>query len=233
MPPDVTPTIHRTSQFVIDAADLIVREMEVAIASRGLFRLALSGGNTPRKIHEELAARPQLPWEKVQFTFGDERCVPPDDADSNFHMAQESLFSRIPVPSGNIFRLRGEIPPEEAATEYEDKLRAVAGRLGEPIYRHDLILLGLGEDGHTASLFPGYPALDETSRWVVPTLGPKPPPQRLTLTYPVLNAARSIAFLVTPKGKEQVLEEVLTGDQRYPSARVQPTDGRVTWLIGV
>ena len=232
MPTHVAPTVLRPADFVQAAAEFICERMLAAVSARGLFRLALSGGNTPRRIHENLAARTGLPWTKVQFTFGDERCVGPDHADSNYRMADESLFSLAAIPAGNIFRMRGEIDPEAAATEYEGKLAAVAARFGETRYRHDLVLLGMGEDGHTASLFPGKPAVEESARNVVPTIGPKPPPQRLTLTLPLLNAAREVAFLVTPKGKERVLEEVLAGDQRYPAARVQPAEGTVTWLIG-
>jgi 6-phosphogluconolactonase len=167
----------------------------------------------------------------VQITFGDERCVPPDDEASNYRMAREALLDRAPIPAGNIFRIRGELEPEAAASEYEAKLAAVAARFGEVRYRHDLLLLGMGEDGHTASLFPGSPALDETARNVIPAIGPKPPPQRVTMTFPLLNAARAVLFMAGRKGKEQVLEEVLAGDQRYPSARVRPADGSVTWMI--
>ena len=168
--------------FAEQTAEWIIAEARAVIAAQGLFRLALAGGNTPRAVHESLARRgADLLWSHVQITFGDERCVPPDDADSNYRMAKESLFDRVPLPSGNIFRVRGEIAPEDAAHEYEEKLAAVAARLGEPRYVHDVILLGMGPDGHTASLFPGSPALDEAVRSVIPATGPKPPPQRITI----------------------------------------------------
>ncbi len=225
--------ILKPVNFALEAAELIRDRAAAAIAERGLFRLALAGGNTPRAVHAELAARPDaVDWTRVQITFGDERCVPPEDEASNFRMARESLFDQVPIPPGNIFRLRGEIPPQEAADEYERRLAAVAARFGEERYRHDLLLLGMGDDGHVASLFPGSPALSETVRNVVPATGPKPPPQRVTMTFPLLNAAREVCFMATRKGKEQVLEEVLAGDKRYPATHVQPVDGVVTWLIG-
>jgi len=174
-----------------------------------------------------------LPWQKVQITFGDERCVPPDHADSNYRMAKESLLDHVAIPGGNVFRIRGEIAPEDAARECEGQLAAFAARLGEPRYVHDLTLLGIGEDGHTASLFPGSPALDETQRNVIPTIGPKPPPQRVTFTFPLLNASRQVCFMTKTKGKEEVIEGALRGDQQYPSARVKPVNGTVTWFIGV
>ncbi|MEQ1860746.1 MAG: 6-phosphogluconolactonase [Chthoniobacteraceae bacterium] len=221
-------SIHLTD-FATDAARHILDEGRAAIAERGLFRLALSGGDTPRVIHAAMARlAPDFPWGKVQITFGDERCVPPDDKDSNYRMAHESLLSAVPIPEGNIFRMRGEIDPAVAAREYEAKLAAVAARCGEPRYVHDLLLLGLGPDGHTASIFPGSPALDETTRNVLPVIGPKPPPQRLTMTFPLINAARSVVFLVKDAGKAQVVAEVQAADPRHPASRVTSA----TWLLG-
>lgn len=238
MSPDVSipqqPEVIRTKNFVADAAKFILNHARAAIAERGLFRLALSGGNTPRAIHAELASiAGDLPWNKVQITFGDERCVPPDHKDSNYLMAKESLLDVVGIPETNVFRIRGEIDPEEAARECETKLAAVASRFGEARYVHDLILLGLGEDGHTASLFPGSPALAETERNVIPATGPKPPPQRVTFTFPLLNAARQICFLVkSDPAKDQVIREAIAGDEKHPAARVRPENGRVTWLVG-
>lgn len=233
MQTDVTPRVVHPSDFAGEAAAFILETAHAAISERGLFRIALSGGNTPRPVHEALARKAEgLDWSRVQVTFSDERCVPPEDAASNYLMAKESLFDRAPIPAGNIFRLKGEAAPEEAAAEYEARLTAVAGRFGEERYRHDLLILGLGEDGHTASLFPGSPALDENSRNVIPATGPKPPPQRLTFTFPLINAARCVLFLAKKAGKEQVLEEVLRGDVRHPAARVRPTDGKIVWFVG-
>jgi 6-phosphogluconolactonase len=127
-----------------------------------------------------------------------------------------------------VFRIRGEIEPEAAAAEYEAKLAAVAARFGEDRYAHDLLLLGLGPDGHTASLFPGSPALEESKRNVIPATGPKPPPQRITFTFPLINAAREVAFLVKEDSKQTLVSEVQSGDLRHPAARVKPA----TWLLG-
>lgn len=227
------PTVLRATDFVSEAAQFIIDHGQAAIAARGLFRLSLSGGGTPRPIYAELARRAaDLPWEKVQITFGDERCVSPDDSQSNFRMAREALLDHVPIPEGNVFRIRGEIDPQAAADECERKLAAVAARFGEERYAHDLVLLGLGEDGHTASLFPNSPALEETARNVIPATGPKPPPQRVTFTFPLLNAARHICFLVKDASKEGIIAEVLRGDTRHPAARVRPTQGGVTWLLG-
>ena len=165
------------------------------------------------------------------MTFGDERCVAPDHEDSNYRVAKETLIDPSGIPAGNVFRMRGEIDPETAAREYEDMLRAFAGRLGEPRYAHDLLLLGLGEDGHTASLFPGSPALDETTREVLPVIGPKPPPQRLSMTFPLINAAHHVLFLVPQADKRAIAEAAVAGDQRYPASRVHGQEC-TTWLLG-
>jgi 6-phosphogluconolactonase len=232
MQPHVTPpTLLRTPNFVVDAAAYILAAGRRAISERGLFRLGLAGGNTPKVIYSAMAADPVgLPWDKVQITFGDERCVPPDHADSNYRTAHQALLSLVPIPAGNVFRIRGEIEPDQAAAECESKLSAVASRFGEPRYVHDLLLLGLGEDGHTASLFPNSPALEEATRSVIPARGPKPPPQRVSFTFPLINASREIVFLVNDPSKESVIAEVLQG--QHPAGRVQPVTGTITWIIG-
>ncbi len=226
--------VHRVADFVPRAAAFILEKARISISERGLFRLALAGGETPAAIYSELARLGhELSWGHVQITFGDERCVPPDDAQSNFLMAKNSLFDRVAIPEGNVFRIRGEAEPNTAALEYEHMLAAVAARLGESRYVHDLVLLGLGPDGHTASLFPGSPALDETERNVIPAIGPKPPPQRITMTFPLLNAARHVCFLTKESGKKPVIDDILAGRGDHPAARVRPTAGQVSWLIGV
>ena len=225
----MTSQIVPIRYFAQEAAVWIAAAVQEAIAARGLCRLALAGGETPRAVHEALASR-KVDWARVQITFGDERCVPPDDADSNFRMAKESLFDRVSIPAGNVFRIRGEIAPEDAAREYEEKLAAVAARFGETRYVHDLILLGMGPDGHTASLFPGSPALAETVRNVIPATGPKPPPQRLTMTFPLLDAARKVCFLVKSADKLPLVEKIVAGDKSFPAGRVQAES--VTWLVG-
>ena len=232
---DVTaraPEIVRTAAFAEDAAALILAAAREAIAQRGLFRLALAGGETPRVVHQALVqATGDFPWNRVQITFGDERCVPPDDPDSNYRMAKESLLDHVALPSGNIFRIRGEIAPEQGAREYEEMLNAVAARFAEPRYVHDLILLGMGPDGHTASLFPDSPALAETERNVIPARGPKPPPQRITMTFPMLNAARRVCFLINSAAKLPLVERIIAGDLSYPAGHIRPPNGTVTWLV--
>jgi 6-phosphogluconolactonase len=228
----VISRILHSQDFAADAARIILDHARKAIAERGLFRLGLTGGRSPRAIHAALIAQAgNLPWAKVQLTFGDERCVPPDHEDSNYRVAKETLIEPSGIPAGNVFRMRGEIDPETAAREYEDMLHAFAGRLGEPRYTHDLLLLGLGEDGHTASLFPGSPALDETTREVLPVIGPKPPPQRLSMTFPLINASHHVLFLVPQADKRAIAEAAVAGDQQYPASRVHGQEC-TTWLLG-
>lgn len=224
--------IIHTNTFTGDAVAIIADAANEAIAARGIFRFGLCGGNTPRPIFAELA-KVDLAWDKIQITFGDERCVPPDDAQSNYKMAKDSLLHAVPIPEGNVFRIRGEIPHDEAALEYEHKLAHVASRFGEERYVHDLLLLGLGEDGHTASLFPGSPALTETVRNVIPATGPKPPPQRITFTFPLINASRHVCFLVkNDPSKKPMIDAVTAGDPSLPASHVAPASGRLTWLLG-
>lgn len=223
------PEIIHSTNFVADAVNLIRAEAAAAIAARGVFRIALSGGNTPRPVYEALV-KEQTDWSKWVFTFGDERCVPPTDEQSNYRMARLALFDHIAIPAENILRIRAEAEPEVAAEEYEATLRQHAA--GEDYYRHDLLLLGMGDDGHTASLFPGTEALKVTDRWVVANFVPKFDTHRITFTYPLLDASRHVCFLVNSKGKDAVLDEVFSGTSHYPSAAVNPTDGKLTWLLG-
>src|SRR5207249_7883923 len=203
------------------------------MVERNEFRIALSGGNTPAPVYARVAVEVHdLPWESVRFTFGDERCVPPDDPQSNFRMARENLFVPAAVPEKSIMRMRGEIDPQIAAQEYEDQLNAIATGRGEPIYQHDLILLGLGDDGHTASLFPGTAALDDTIRRVVANFVPKLDAWRLTFTFSLINHARHICFLVGAAKNADLIERVLEGDSQFPASRVNPSAGDVTWIIG-
>ena len=227
------PKVIGTKNFVTDAADFILAQAQHALGERNEFRIALSGGNTPRPVYTRLAAIGRdLPWDLIRITFGDERCVPPDDAESNFRMARETLLAPAAVPEQSILRLRGELDPQTAAQEYQDHLDDIATEGGEPIYRHDLILLGLGDDGHTASLFPGTAALDETIRRVMANFVPKFNTWRLTFTFPLINAARHILFLVGASKNPALIERVLQGDSQYPAARVNPSAGDVTWMIG-
>jgi len=225
--------VIRTKNFVADAVDFILDEAHKALGERSEFRIALSGGNTPAPIYTRLAViAHDLPWELARITFGDERCVPPDDPQSNFRMARETLFVPGAVPEKSILRMRGEIDPQVAAREYQDQLDLIATQRGEPIYRHDLILLGLGDDGHTASLFPGTVALDETIRRVVANFVPKLDAWRLTFTFPLINHARHVCFLIGAAKKADLIERVLEGDPEFPASRVNPSAGDVTWIIG-
>jgi 6-phosphogluconolactonase len=227
------PHVIRTKNFVADAAAFILGQAPKAFAERNEFRIALSGGNTPAPVYARVAAEAHdFPWDRTRFTFGDERCVPPDDPQSNFRMARENLFVPAGVPEKSIMRMRGEIDPQIAAREYEDQLNAIAIGSGQSIYQHDLILLGLGDDGHTASLFPGTAALDEMTRRVVANFVPKLDAWRLTFTLTLINQARHILFLVGASKNPQLIECVLAGDRQFPAARVNPSAGEVTWIIG-
>jgi len=228
----MNPEVVRTSNFVTDAATFILEQARFALAERGEFRLALSGGNTPRPVYARFGEMARdLPWERVRFTFGDERCVPPNDSKSNFLMAQESFFAPFAIPDKSILRLRGELDPPLAAQEYEDALALLATQRGEKIYRHDLILLGMGDDGHTASLFPGTIALEEQVRRVMANYVPKLDSWRLTMTFPLLNQARHVLFLVGSGKDEKLIEQVLAGDVQFPASRVRPPNGQLTWMI--
>jgi len=230
---ETPPRVLRSKNFVADAAAFILEQARKAIVERSEFRIALSGGNTPTPVYARIAGEGHdLPWDQILFTFGDERCVPPDDAQSNFRMARENLFVPAAVPEKSIMRMRGEIDPQIAAKEYEDQLDAIAIEHGERIYQHDLILLGLGDDGHTATLFPGTAALEEMSRRVVANFVPKLNAWRLTFTFPLIDHARQILFLVGASKSPQLIERVLAGDRQFPAARVSPSAGEVTWMIG-
>jgi 6-phosphogluconolactonase len=232
-PERTMPEVIRSKNFVPDAAEFILQHARTALAERGQFRLALSGGNTPRAVYTELAEiAGDLPWDRIFFTFGDERCVPPEDEQSNFRMARESLFVPAAVPEKSIARMRGEIDPQIAAQEYEDELELRAAQRGEKIYRHDLVLLGMGDDGHTASLFPGTAALQEKTRRVVANFVPKFNTWRITFTFPLIAQARHICFLANANKNRELLEKVLGGDQQYPAAQVEAVDGGLTWILG-
>jgi 6-phosphogluconolactonase len=225
--------VIRTKNFAADAAEFILTRAHHALGARGEFRISLSGGNTPRPVYTHLAAiGHDLPWERMIITFGDERCVSPDNAQSNFRMVRETLIAPAAVPEQSVLRMRGELEPHLAAQEYQDDLDVLAAQRGEHIYRHDLILLGMGEDGHTASLFPDTPALEETNLRVVANFVAKLESWRLTFTFPLLNHARHVCFLVSAS-KSELLDRVLNGDTSYPAARVNPIAGELTWIVGL
>ncbi|MGA7991774.1 MAG: 6-phosphogluconolactonase [Thermoanaerobaculia bacterium] len=238
---DVRP--FATAEDVADAAVfLFVTLAAKAVAERGEFFCSLAGGTTPLSSYRILAApliSSKVNWEKVHVFWGDERCVPEGDKGRNDQAALDVLLRRVPLPSKNIHRIPATEP--DAAQLYEtDLLRTFSSSLSLPleeysvsldIPRFDLILLGMGPDGHTASLFPGHPAVEEKTRLVVRVEGaPKPPSSRVTFTLPLINAARHVAFLVTGKDKNAAFRRVLNGDPALPAARVAPRDGMLVFL---
>jgi len=220
--------IH-TDQFVADAVALVLEEARNAIARRGRFILSLCGGNTPKPVYAALAEA-GADWEKWHITFGDERCVPPDHEQSNYRMVNTAWFAKVPIPEVNIFRMKGELPPEEGALDYEKRLVALTEGNLPPV--HDLTFLGMGDDGHTASLFPGTPALEVRDRWCVPNHVEKLDSWRLTLTFPVLDASRRVVFLVNGASKRPMYETVQADRSAYPSGCIEPVDGKLDWLLG-
>ena len=202
-----------------------------AIADHGKFSVALSGGSTPKSLYQLLAADPNLPWDKTYFFFGDERHVPPDDPESNYRMANEAMLSK--APAQNVFRIPAEMQDAAAAAGvYEQTLRSFFHLGPDEFPRFDLILLGLGPDGHTASLFPGTSALTETKKLVVANWVEKFNTHRITVTYPVLNNAACVMFLSAGADKASILHEVLKNPQAdLPSQRVRPTNGGLVWMV--
>ena len=216
----------------------LLERATAAVAERGIFTLALSGGSTPKKLYTLLAKDPAFaafPWAKTQLFFGDERHVPPDHPDSNFRMVTESLLTSGLVPETNVHRVFAELADAaQAAAEYEAELRRdfVDDARLDGVPRFDVILLGMGPDGHTASLFPGSPGLQETTQWVMANPVAKFNTDRITFTFPVLNAARAVLLLVAGADKEAMIRQVLV-DARgtYPVERVQPHDGVKVWML--
>jgi 6-phosphogluconolactonase len=239
MPPVPTPREIVPGVFVFPeaasvaraAAERFVADSLAALSEREFFRVALSGGNTPKEMYRLLASpefQVQVDWGRVQVFWGDERCVPPDHPESNYGMARVTLLDAVSIPGKNVFRMPADRSDlDAAADEYAGQLRNALPLDVYGVPRFDLVLLGLGPDGHTASLFPGTTALDETHRLVCAPFVPKFGARRMTLTYPVLNAAREILFLVTGSEKAEPLAAVISraGDPPLPAARVQPRDG--------
>jgi len=221
------------------AAVHFLQVAQTAILKRDRFCVVLSGGSTPRAMFQQLrlpANSQQVNWQKVHLFWGDERCVPADHADSNYQMTRQALLNFVSIPPRNLHRIPGEFEPQGAAEAYERELRAFFGSNGLPCF--DLILLGLGEDGHTASLFPGSPQLQEQECWVAAVEHQTPPPplvNRVTLTFPVINAATQVLFLVAGSAKADILAKVLrpveTGQVALPAQQVVPLKGKLTWLV--
>ena len=227
-----SPDLEAISQ---KAAENFLTFARSSLQSKESLTVALSGGSTPRKFYYLLGCPPyrgQIEWHRIHFFWVDERCVSPEDEESNFKTVYDKLLSRVPVPEENIHRIRGEESPEEAAREYERAIRTFWSRKVMPVF--DLIVLGMGEDGHTASLFPGSEALKEKKRLAVPVYRKEPEVNRVTLTLPVLNNASQVLFLISGRPKAKVLAEIL-GDgekkRRYPAGLISPARGKITWLI--
>lgn len=205
-----------------------------AVEFRGRFSVALSGGSTPVALYRILAETPyreQIPWTGVHLFWGDERCVPPGDPGSNYRMAEETLIASVPIPPENVHRIRGELEPQMAARAYE---RELFDFFCGPRTRFDLVLLGLGNDGHTASLFPNSPALDETEHLTAAVQAhyQDRPAYRVTLTLPAINTARAVLFLVAGSDKAGIARAVLEGTTRQsPARKVRPSAGEITWLL--
>jgi 6-phosphogluconolactonase len=218
------------------AAEEVVRAATEAVAQRGRFTIALSGGSTPKNLFNLLAtnARTVFPWDRTYFFWSDERHVPPTDPESNYRMAEEIMLSKIPVNAGNVFRIAAENPDAAAVAEaYEQTLRKFFQLQPGQVPVFDLILLGMGPDGHTASLFPNTAGLQEKTRLVIANWVDKLKANRLTMTLPVLNSAREVAFLASGTDKAQVLRTVLEEDappEQYPAKLVRPT-GRLIWFV--
>ncbi|HNU85053.1 MAG: 6-phosphogluconolactonase [Pseudomonadota bacterium] len=219
------------------AATLFAAQAAGAVSARGRFTTALSGGRTPETLYGLLAAPPfasQIPWGRVHLFWGDERCVPPDHRESNYRFARERLLDHVPIPPGNVHRIRGEMEPAEAAALYEKLLRDFFGPHGDPLFTFDLVLLGLGEDGHTASLFPGTGPIRETARWVVGHDVDARKGWRITLTPAAINAARTVVFLVAGKTKAAAARDVLEGSCRpgaLPAQAIRPLHGELRWML--
>jgi 6-phosphogluconolactonase len=225
------------------AAEEFVRAGRAAIGAQGRFTVALSGGSTPKALYSLLAANyADFAWNRIFLFFGDERHVPPTDPDSNYRMVNESLLTKIAIPAENVFRVPAENPDAAAAaSDYEARLRRFfelspgdqSGDRPGAFPRFDLILLGMGPDGHTASLFPDSPALDEQSRLVVANWVAKFNTHRITFTFPVLNRAAEVMFMASGADKADMLHQVLEGKSAppLPSQRVQPSDGKLLWLL--
>jgi 6-phosphogluconolactonase len=219
------------------AAEQFVARSNKAVAHSGRFTVALSGGSTPKALYSRLASvqfRDRVDWSRTHLVWGDERCVPPDHPESNFRMVQETLLARITMPPENIHRMLAEKEPGEAAVAYESELKSFFGLENGEWPCFDLIFLGLGEDGHTASLFPGSKVLDESERLVAGVYVEKLESCRLTLTLPVINAAAQVTFLVSGTSKAKIVREILGSDGasfNYPAAKVRPSEGQLTWMI--
>ena len=221
------------------AAEVFTRYVNEAALVKGVARIAISGGTTPKRMFA-LLADPEQPfakavaWDKLELYWVDERCVGPEDADSNYRMTREQLLSKVQLPADKVFRMEGELPPEEAANKYETYLRNNFKLEGAQVPTFDLIFLGMGDDGHTASLFPHTDALNELGRLVVPNHVPQKDTWRITLTFPVINQGKRVVFLIEGAAKADRLHQVLLGDydpEALPSQLIRPDSGHLYLLL--
>ncbi|MDA2934388.1 6-phosphogluconolactonase [Acidobacteria bacterium AH-259-D05] len=240
-------SVEREKRFLICAdagevsrrgAGLFVELAHQGVACNGRFSVALSGGSTPKTMFTLLAGddfRDRVPWQQVDFFWGDERCVPPDHRDSNYRMARETLLDNAPIPQENIYRVHSELEDiASAAMQYQETLKKYFDLRAGELPRFDLVYLGMGDDGHTASLFPGTKALMERQRLVTENYVDKLSAYRITLTAPALNKGRNLIFLITGEGKASRVKEVLEGPyepDRLPSQLIRPTDGKLLFIL--
>jgi 6-phosphogluconolactonase len=223
--------------FSRHAAQFFADQIGAAVEKRGIARIAISGGNTPKPVFALLAGegfQAKVPWSNIQLFWVDERCVPPDHPDSNYGMTKKALLDHVPIPEANIFRMEGELDPEEAAARYESAIRNTLRLEGAELPTFDLVALGMGDDGHTASLFPHTAGLHEFGRIVIANHVPQKDAWRITLTSPVINQARNVIFLIQGADKAPVLKRVLLGPydpETLPSQLIQPASGKITILL--
>lgn len=221
------------------AAELFASNVAAAVEARGVARIAVSGGSTPKAMFALLADQgapyfARVPWDRLHLFWVDERCVPPTDTESNYRMTNETMLSKVPLPSTQIYRMEGELDPQVAASRYEAQIRRVFRLEGAETPVFDLVLLGMGDDGHTASLFPHTEALHELGRLVVANHVPQKDMWRITLTWPVINRARKVAFLIEGAAKTDVLHDVLLGEydpEARPSQLIRPASGELMFLL--
>lgn len=231
MNPDNLKIYENAEDLGRGAARLFAEGCLARVREKGGFTAALSGGSTPSLAYALLASEfaQKLPWDRVHLFWGDERCVPPEDPQSNYRLCRETLISKVDIPEGNIHRIKGEVSPKEAALLYEAEIRRYFGSGTDGIPSFDLVFLGLGNDGHTLSLFPGTKALLEDKRLVIENFVPRLGSYRVTMTLPLVNRSRMAVFLVSGKEKSLILKEVL-GDGIYPADKIKPEEG-LLWMV--
>jgi 6-phosphogluconolactonase len=229
---EILRIVENAEEFAAEGAKLFRDASEQAIAEQGRFSVALSGGSTPRQLFQHLGAsyRKKIVWDRVHLYWSDERCVPRDHEQSNFRLAYDELISRIWIPAENVHRIKGELRPQDAALYYEADIKKY---FSEDLPAFDLIMLGVGPDGHTASLFPGSEILREKQRLALPVFSDTALHWRVTLTLPVLNSAKQVLFLISGRAKAGIVGSLINRKENngYPAAMVKPTAGYITWLL--